>query len=490
MSGRTVRRSSWERLPVLIALAAFAAPLLAHGLIGTTMRYSGDDYCYAGLFRQRGLLGMLSTTYTSPAPFAGNRFSLTTASGLADAIGPLASAVLPGLVLVCWVGGLMFLLTQMRRFQAHKLSGAETGLLAAVLAYASLAATPDPIQSLYWRSAMLPYLAPTVLLVFILGLMVRYATALRVSPVALIAIFLLSLFAAGLSETAASVQLVTLGVLTLAALLTRTELRPRAPAAIGLLTTGLIGSLIAMAMLFLAPTNWALPHNLPRATELARVLSMAVRNGYLFAYRSVFRQFAPSLVAFLVALILARRGPRTSALLRPTSLTRMLTLVLAIGSAVALLILASMLPAAYTRSSYPPGRVLIVATFATICAAAALGWMVGCWSSAITRRSVWLSSVVTGLVLSSLSVFPVLAAVDTLEQYPSYLRWVRVWDERDREIRTARGLGNSSVDVMLMDKIIPDVAELQPDPDYWYNNCAEWYYDLDRLSASLPGWDS
>jgi hypothetical protein len=43
---------------------------------------------------------------------------------------------------------------------------------------------------------------------------------------------------------------------------------------------------------------------------------------------------------------------------------------------------------------------------------------------------------------------------------------------------------------MLMDNIIPDVAELQPDPDYWYNNCAEWYYDLDRLSANLPGWDT
>jgi len=51
-------------------------------------------------------------------------------------------------------------------------------------------------------------------------------------------------------------------------------------------------------------------------------------------------------------------------------------------------------------------------------------------------------------------------------------------------------MGNSSVDVILMDKIIPDVAELQPDPDYWYNNCAEWYYDLRRLSASLPGWDT
>ena len=485
-----MRRFGWERLPLLIALVAFSTPLLASGLTGTTMRYSGDDYCYAGLFRQRGLLGMLSTTYTSSAPFAGNRFSLTTASGLADAIGPLASAVLPGLVLVCWVGGLVFLLTELRRLQAHQLSGPETGLLATVLAYASLAATPDPIQSLYWRSAMLPYLAPTVLLVFILGLMVRHATALRVSPAALIPIFLLSLFAAGLSETAASLQLVVLGLLILAAHLTRTELRPRAPAAIGLLTTGLIGSLIALAMLFLAPTNWALPHDLPRANELARVLSMAVHNGYLFAYRSVFRQFAPSLAAFLIGLMLAHRGSQSSAVLRPTSLTRMLTLVLAIGSAVALLILASMLPGAYARSSYPPGRALIGATFATICAAAALGWMVGSWRSGITRRSVRLSSIVTGLVLSSLSIFPVMTAIDTLEQYPGYLRWARVWDERDREIRTARGLGNSSVDVMLMDNIIPDVAELQPDPDYWYNNCAEWYYDLDRLSANLPGWDT
>jgi hypothetical protein len=84
--------------------------------------------------------------------------------------------------------------------------------------------------------------------------------------------------------------------------------------------------------------------------------------------------------------------------------------------------------------------------------------MVRSWRSALTRRSVRLSSLVTGLVLSSLSIFPVMTAIDTLEQYPGYLRWARVWDERD--------------------------------PEYRYNNCAEWYYDLDRLSANLPGWDT
>ena len=483
-------RSLWERLPVLVALTAFALPLLAHGLIGTTMRYSGDDYCYAGLLRQRGLLGMLSTTYTSPGPFSGNRLSLTTASGLADAVGPLASAVLPGLALVTWVGGLMFLLTQLRRFQVHRLGLSETGLLAAVLVCPSLAATPDPIQSLYWRSAMLPYLAALVLLIFILGLMVRYAAARRARPPALVAIFLLSLFAAGLSETAASLQLVTLGLLAAAAILTRTRLQQCAPAAGGLLTAGLIGSLIAMAILFLAPTNWALPENHPRARDLASLLAMAIQNGYLFAYRSVFRQFGPSLVAFSVALILAHRRTRSPDLLPPTSLPRALTFVLGIGFAVVLLILTSMLPAAYTRASYPEARVLIGATFVTICAAAALGWIVGSWTSGISRLGIRLSPAITGLVLISLSIFPVLAAIDTLEQYPSYLRWARVWDERDREIRTARDLGNGSVDVMLMDNIIPDVAELQPDPDFWYNNCAEWYYDLRRLSASLPGWDS
>ena len=490
MSGCSVGRSSWERLPVLIALAAFAAPLLTHELIGTTMRYSGDDYCYAGLFRQHGFLETLRSTYTGPAPFNGNRFSLTVFSGLADAIGPLASAALPGLFLLLWIGGLTFLLTQLRPFLAVPLAGPALLLLAEVLAFSALAATPDLIQSLYWRSAMLPYLAPIVVFTFVLGLMMRHSIRARFSPVAGASIFVLSLFAAGFSETAAALQLTGLGLLVLAALFSRAWLAGHAPAAFPAIATALAGSLTGSAMLALAPTTWPVVRELRPAAELASVLQMAVKNAYLFAYGFVFRHSAAVLAAFLMGIGLSLQTLRNLPASKPATLVQLLGSGFAIGVAAAALILASMLPSAYIQSSYPPGRALIGATFTSICGVVAVGWLTGVLGSRVAHKHARLSLVGAGLLLVLVCAFPLVSARESVRQFPSYLRWARAWDARDLEIRTARELGQNSVEVMLFDKIIPEVAELQPDPDYWYNNCAEWYYDLDRLSANLPGWDT
>jgi len=111
MSAQKSRSFRWPAYDLgLAALTiAFALPLVAYALIGLNMRYSGDDYCYAGLFRQQGFLRTITDTYTGPSPFHGNRVSLTISSGIADAVGPAASAILPTLVLVLWLGGLVLL---------------------------------------------------------------------------------------------------------------------------------------------------------------------------------------------------------------------------------------------------------------------------------------------------------------------------------------------------------------------------------------------
>jgi hypothetical protein len=45
------------------------------------------------------------------------------------------------------------------------------------------------------------------------------------------------------------------------------------------------------------------------------------------------------------------------------------------------------------------------------------------------------------------------------------------------------------LEVMQLDHVIPDVGELNPDPGYWYNQCAAGYYGIDSISANQPGWD-
>jgi hypothetical protein len=70
-----------------------------------------------------------------------------------------------------------------------------------------------------------------------------------------------------------------------------------------------------------------------------------------------------------------------------------------------------------------------------------------------------------------------------------FQKWASLWDDRDREIRSARQSGLFELQVMQLDHLIPEVGELSPDPNTWYNNCAEDLYDVDAISANLPGWD-
>ena len=79
--------------------------------------------------------------------------------------------------------------------------------------------------------------------------------------------------------------------------------------------------------------------------------------------------------------------------------------------------------------------------------------------------------------------------ISTLDDLDRYQRWARFWDARHAQIVSERRAGAGAIEVVLMDHIIPDVAELQPDPNYFYNNCAEWYYDIQSLAANQSGWD-
>ena len=101
-----------DRSHLLLIIAAFAVvvPLIAFSINGSYMRYSGDDYCYAGYYTRFGLIGSVWNSYVGSSPFHGNRFSLTLVSGFADVVGPSANAILPALAVLLWVSSLTYVL--------------------------------------------------------------------------------------------------------------------------------------------------------------------------------------------------------------------------------------------------------------------------------------------------------------------------------------------------------------------------------------------
>lgn len=478
-----------QRLVPLLVLLAFAVPLVAHAVVGTTMRYSGDDYCYAGLYRQHRLLSTFWITYTETAPFNGNRYALTLASGVADSVGPYASAVLPALMLVLWVAGLFFALDQIAGAFKLPLGRLEILSGATVLAFATASASPDPVQSLYWRSALLPYLAPLALLGVTLGLTVRAARRQRPRAAVSVAIFTLALLAGGFSETAVAIQVTSLALLTALAVRWKQALAKRLPSARSALLVALAGSTLAAALMVLAPSARQSLRELQRGFELTELLSVTVENLYLFTYAFLLRHTLTVGVAFAVSLWLGGRLLERRPLSTAVPWSRIVSSAVGIAAIGTGICLAGLVPSAYALSSYPPGRALIGITFVAVVAVMALGIV-----SALSLRKLMgarfrtVHSALAVLTVAA-SILPLLSARSILTGLQPYRRWADAWDQRHAQILHARSSGERSVEVMLFDKIIPEVAELQPDPDYWYNNCAEWYYDLRSLSASLPGWD-
>ena len=484
-----VRRWGGYDFALLGLTLAFAAPLAAFAVTGLNMRYSGDDYCYAGLFRQQGLLRTIWNTYTGPSPFHGNRLSLTISSGIADSIGPAASAVLPAFVILLWLIGLVLLLRVAAISFGIRLKVLEPFLAGEGLMLVTLLIAPQLVQSLYWRSGMFPYLMPLTLYPYIAAIMVGQVSRPRASVLALIGIFLLSLLAGAYSETAAVVQMSLLAIAAIAiAVVARTSKHSKTSVT-AIIGTAAAGTLLAIAILAFSPSNESRFTTLDQAGSLLELLRLSVYHGYLYT-RSVFpRQIVPVMALFGIFFWLSAQIARRTALpIVSTGRTALLSLGL-VGAASLVAILAAMLPSAYAQSSYPVGRALVLTAFAAALAVAAAGAILGTLLQAQPGRYRKSALWVAGVAVAIVGVYALAGMISTLDELPRYQRWARFWDERDAQIRSERSAGAGEIEVVLIDHIIPEVAELAPDPNYFYNNCAEWYYDIQSLAANQPGWD-
>jgi hypothetical protein len=216
---------------------------------------------------------------------------------------------------------------------------------------------------------------------------------------------------------------------------------------------------------------------------------MSVRNAYLYLRGLAVRSTLPCALVLVAstcgsALLSSEERPNSSGLL-----SRLAAAGAGLVGVWVVLTVAIMLPSAYAQSSYPVGRALVGAGFLATLVLAGLGTMAGVVAGIWLGRSRLLRIALLALLLAAVAPFPLWEARGALAELPRYRRWSSFWDARDSQIREARDRGVADMDVLELDKVIPDVPELQPDANFWYNNCAEWLYDLRSLSASLPGWD-
>lgn len=484
----------FERSQILIwlGIVAFSVPLFGYALNGTYMRYSGDDYCYAASVTQFGFWKAQWLSYTQILTYNGNRYSLTLFAGLADLIGPKFNGVLPAVALVFW----LLILTLLLRLFFEKLSicSVHRTLLALwvseMLVFFTLYQIPDVAQSLYWRSGMLPYFAPLVVNSILGYWIVRNGSRRR----GLVGIALIALFTAwiggGFSETGAMFQAGLWGVVFLVTVLSRFRAKDalNSPGIIHLLLMVLVGTLIAILMLALSPTIAVRNLPPPEGNKVLRALSLSGWNTFLFFYFWIKGRTLPLLVNFGFFLFLGTSGLVSLS----HRLLRLQHIVLLWVSGI-VIIFFSMLPFAYVQSSYPESRALVIMQWVATVLASVTGVWAGAWinrflSARQEKLGPHLRKAIA-LALVFLCFYPVYASRNIYDDLPRHQKWATFWDKRDTEIRNMARHNVQDVRVIQIDHIIPNVGDLSPDPEYWYNRCASAYYWVKSISASLPGWD-
>jgi hypothetical protein len=474
------RRWATARAALAYASAALllSAPLLAHAYVGLFTRYMADDYCTAAALRLSGLLGMQRHFYVEWS----GRFSFTLTVGLVETLGTAVVPYLPAALLASWLAALTW------AAEGFGLRRPAAFLLAELIVFATLDDNKGGVyEALYWQTGSLTYALPLVILVMLAGHAARLGRrgGGRVGAWRLALFGAAAFYAGGLSETSVVMQTAAL-CLALAACLRRRR-REAARAVARLLGAALLGSLLALAVVALAPGNQVRRAGLPapRGLPSAASSSAGAALAFVFSEHNIPGTAHVRLAALLLPLLIAfhttrtRGGDEEGGGGGPGA-----SPLWAIPAGAFVVVVACFVPSFHVMSSEPPPRALVVPQFVLACALAAWGYALG---GALRRAYAPRAhvKVLSAALAAALLAAPAWAASKTLRRAGKARALAAVWDRQDAETRAAVARGERRLSVPLLYNI-GGTDLMSRDPSWYVNACAAAYYGAESITA-VPG---
>jgi len=474
-------------MPIVVIAGSLTTglALLSYAVLGLYSRYYADDYCMSGLVFQRGFWQAQIDQYTGWS----NRYAGMFVLSLSEYLGNSAIRIWTALVIVLLVAALAWTLAQLNRWLKLSLSRWLRVLLAELAVFFMILFAPQLYQSFFWRIGVITYTLPLVFLVFLTGLVVRFATQTaprQIQRGGLFACAGMAFFAGGFSETYLVLQISVFLLGLVAALLLVNGAARRNW--ISMFAAVLIGSMLSLAIVLASPGNAVRQAAMPPPPDLLSWIRMVIFHAFLFIYRLLAANPFQVLLAVLIPLLLVygyyanKSMPRW----RPSMLVLMLLLTPVFGF---VLISAIMAPAAYVQSSYPDDRVLVEAGFLAAVILIILGILTGVIFSQLHQWAgegvpSYLESLVALLAIILL-LYPLYDARKNISLLPEFQARAVSWDARDVRIRAARQRG--IFDIQEVANNAPaNLTDLKPDHNDWINTCATWFYDINSISANNP----
>ncbi len=484
--------SSDNRLYICLIIIAltFIIALVSYIYIGFFTRYWYDDFCTAGTLRQEGFINSQIYWYTNWS----GRFSYHIIVNIAELFGPQIVTALPFLAVAFWCISSTWTIYQL--FLAFRLPSAliSSFVLTLAVIFSTLNSTPDIVQSLYWQTGMLTYLAPIILLTIWTGLLVflsRTKSKPLIFRLVLLIGFILCFVAGGLSETYSILQIGILSVLLIAGLICFFYGTKKISSTFILVS--LFGAVLAFSIVFFAPGNKNRQAVLPTPASKFSIVKSSFIYTLNFAERHSRRSRGVSLLSLVfpawLALMLYERKPNnkiasTFSGIKIKSALAIIALCIIVGF---FLILICFVPAFYALSETLPLRAqilpkFVLVTFMMFAGFLAMQSFLNSYAD-YTRLKFWtLAAASTALIL--LLLVPLASAKKTFALGEKAEMYAAKWDEIEREISAAKSSGISDV-------IIPNInadeyelgfgrAEMLPtaNPKEGQNVCLARYFDL------------
>jgi hypothetical protein len=473
-------RSQVLSLFYLASSLSLLLPLIVYAYLGTFSRYRGDDYCETSrILNSRNPLQASTIRYLDRT----GRYSTLLLVQVSEWFGKWGMIYMAATILLVWLIGLTWMMSEIGDASGLHWNIWLSFVLAALVIFFSLYRAPNLYQILFWRSGMVSYLAPVILLVYLAAFILHQLHApLNASGQLLssLLIFIVVLITGGTSETVGALQIIILLLSFPVLYLWTRKIRKDVFLLLG---TALVSAALSMLIMALSPGNPTRMHvtTLPMPDWFflgIESLTYAVQ----FILDSFKVSPLPSILVFFMPFLLFY-GLQKPFLQPSSQLAKKLRWVLfLIPLGVLIAIAVNFAPSAYAQS-YPSARVRFPSLFLLTLALIAEGGLSGYLLSQIKPPPA--NMLFRGLAFSILILmflYPVRSATKLYDQAPEYRAEAAAWDARDEHIRQAVAQGATDLVVVQLDTI-GGVQEYKGDKDFWVNSCAANFYGLRSLRA-------
>lgn len=455
-------------------------PLMVYAYLGTFSRYRADDYCETSrLLSSNNILHASVIRYIDWT----GRYSTLLFIQVSEWFGKLGMVYMAAAVLLIWLIGLTWMMAEIGDASGLYWRSWLSFVLAALVIFFSLYRAPNLYQILFWRSGLVSYLAPLVLLAYLAAFILHQLNGTFSRSRQIWSSFLVFsgvFITGGTSETIDALQIGILLLTFLAIFLWRRNIRKEEFLLLG---TGFVSAILSILIMSLSPGN--LVRMKAPTLPMPDWFSLGIQT-LTYTFQFILDSFKvsplPSMLSFFMPFLLfcGLQNPFLQPSPQLAKKLRWLVFLLPLGVVMAIVV--GFAPSAYAQS-YPSARVRFPALFLLTFALIAEGGLSGYLLSQIKSPSfpTLFRALVFGFVILTF-LYPVRSAVKLYSQAPGYRAHAAAWDARDKYIRQAVAEGATDLVVVQLDTI-GGVQEYKDRDLFWVNRCAAEFYGLDTLRA-------